>query len=156
MPIQPPTACRRCECAKPCGCGTQIPQGQESKPFSIRDYHADHSKLYWRSRWRHPVRGLQAAIMRRDPLCKICGREASAVADHIVPHRGDEKLFWDAKNLQGLCDQCHKKKTAAEIHGRQGYQSQSTILEPTPRTVPSGPDQDFDYLAAIGGRPAGT
>jgi 5-methylcytosine-specific restriction protein A len=37
--------------------------------------------------------------------------------DHIVPHRGDMKLFWDPKNWQGLCDSCHSYKTAVEDGG---------------------------------------
>ena len=37
---------------------------------------------------------------------------AANVVDHIKPHRGDEKLFWDASNLQPLCKPCHDAKTA--------------------------------------------
>jgi 5-methylcytosine-specific restriction protein A len=38
------------------------------------------------------------------------------VVDHIVPHRGDKKLFWDSSNWQALCDGqtgrgCHDRKT---------------------------------------------
>jgi len=29
------------------------------------------------------------------------------VVDHIVPHKGDHKLFWDPSNHQALCKQCH-------------------------------------------------
>ena len=28
--------------------------------------------------------------------------------DHIVPHKGDMKVFWDRANWQGLCDRCDK------------------------------------------------
>ncbi|ETR05275.1 HNH endonuclease domain protein [Acinetobacter baumannii UH6907] len=31
------------------------------------------------------------------------------MVDHIVPHRGDDKLFWDTKNHQALCKLCHDK-----------------------------------------------
>jgi len=31
----------------------------------------------------------------------------ATVADHIVPHKGDLKLFWDERNWQGLCAPCH-------------------------------------------------
>ena len=43
-------------------------------------------------------------------------RKASAVflkanvVDHIVPQRGDKKLFWDKNNWQALCKVCHDKK----------------------------------------------
>jgi 5-methylcytosine-specific restriction protein A len=37
--------------------------------------------------------------------------------DHIVPHRGNMKLFWDPKNWQSLCEGCHSYKTATEDGG---------------------------------------
>jgi 5-methylcytosine-specific restriction endonuclease McrA len=48
-----------------------------------------------------------------------CGRieadTSKLVADHIMPHRGDERLFWDEANLQCLCKACHDGvKQAAE------------------------------------------
>ena len=36
--------------------------------------------------------------------------------DHIVPHRGDPRLFWDEENWQALCHSCHSKKTRNEDH----------------------------------------
>jgi len=50
------------------------------------------------------------------PLCKMC--EANGVVklatqtDHIIPHRGDRRLFWDHDNWQPLCESCHSAKTA--------------------------------------------
>jgi len=42
----------------------------------------------------------------------------ATVADHIVPHRGDPKLFYDPNNLQSLCALCHNaRKKLQEIHG---------------------------------------
>ena len=38
----------------------------------------------------------------------------ATVVDHIVPHRGDPKLFWDTDNWQALCKQCHDHKTMTE------------------------------------------
>ena len=37
-------------------------------------------------------------------------RKASVV-DHIIPHRGDEALFWDRSNWQALCHRHHSIKT---------------------------------------------
>lgn len=39
-----------------------------------------------------------------------CPRIATR-ADHKVPHRGDHALFFDAANLQALCERCHNRKT---------------------------------------------
>ena len=38
----------------------------------------------------------------------------ATVVDHIIPHRGDQKLFWDQNNWQALCKSCHDKKTLTE------------------------------------------
>jgi 5-methylcytosine-specific restriction protein A len=55
------------------------------------------------------------------PLCEECrknGRVAATFAvDHIVPHKGDEALFWAPTNHQGLCETCHNIKTATEDGG---------------------------------------
>jgi 5-methylcytosine-specific restriction protein A len=37
--------------------------------------------------------------------------------DHIVPHKGDTRLFWDESNHQSLCDGCHSFKTVMEDGG---------------------------------------
>jgi 5-methylcytosine-specific restriction protein A len=37
---------------------------------------------------------------------------AASVVDHIKPHKGDKRLFWDMKNHQPLCKRCHDVKTA--------------------------------------------
>lgn len=39
------------------------------------------------------------------------------IVDHIIPHRGDMKLFWDEDNWQSLCKHCHDVKTAKEDGG---------------------------------------
>jgi 5-methylcytosine-specific restriction enzyme A len=44
--------------------------------------------------------------------CEKTGRiEAANVVDHIIPHRGDMELFWDADNWQSLCRAHHDAKT---------------------------------------------
>lgn len=49
--------------------------------------------------------------LQQHPLCVMCeaqGRvEAATVVDHITPHRGDERLFWDQTNWQSLCKPHH-------------------------------------------------
>jgi 5-methylcytosine-specific restriction protein A len=34
------------------------------------------------------------------------------IIDHFIPHRGDQKLFWDRKNWKPACETCHNIKTA--------------------------------------------
>lgn len=58
----------------------------------------------------------RALYLARQPLCVTClevNRVTPAtVVDHIVPHRGDQVLFWDQDNWQALCKLCHDRKTA--------------------------------------------
>jgi 5-methylcytosine-specific restriction protein A len=58
-----------------------------------------------------------AVILARDPICKICDEADSVLADHIVPVRdgGD----WSFENGQGVCQECHNKKTARETAARR-------------------------------------
>ncbi|WP_069648969.1 HNH endonuclease [Caloranaerobacter ferrireducens] len=91
-------------------------QKEETKKYNrSRKY----KKLYNSSRWQR----LRKKVLTKHPLCVECekaGRLTTAtVVDHIIPHRGDEDLFWDEDNLQSLCKSCHDKKTARE-DGRWG------------------------------------
>ena len=76
----------------------------------IRKRTADYSKLYNSTLWAK----LRTAQLAREPICQECQQQAAIIADHIVPHQGDTKLFYDAGNLQSLCKRCHDRKTARE------------------------------------------
>ncbi len=43
-----------------------------------------------------------------------CFEYLDTVVDHIKPHRGDRKLFWDRGNWQPLCEHHHNVKTMTE------------------------------------------
>lgn len=58
----------------------------------------------------------QSALCRP---CKAKGliRAAGRDVDHIIPFDGlDDPLRLDPDNLQGICDDCHKAKTAAHAN----------------------------------------
>jgi 5-methylcytosine-specific restriction protein A len=67
------------------------------------------------ARWRRA----RALFLRQHPLCVQCLQEnrltPATVVDHIIPHRGDEKLFWDQGNWQAICKTCHDKKTGSGL-----------------------------------------
>ena len=82
-----------------------------------------HGSEPWRNwyklaRWKR----LRIATFVRDlftcqmPGCgHVEGNTALLVCDHKIPHRGDERLFWDPLNVQTLCKPCHdSRKQAAE------------------------------------------
>ena len=54
-------------------------------------------------------------------LCRMCAKEGrtvqAQVVDHIVPHRGDQALFWDPANWQPLCKPHHSRDKQAEERG---------------------------------------
>jgi len=59
--------------------------------------------------------------LSKNPLCVTCAKRGittfATVVDHIVPHKGDYKLFWDRSNWQSMCKVCHDSKTAKETEG---------------------------------------
>ena len=70
------------------------------------------------ARWRKA----RLAFLAGHPLCASCQAEGclvpATVVDHVVPHRGDQTLFWDESNWAPACKPCHDAKTARE--GRWG------------------------------------
>lgn len=57
-------------------------------------------------------------------LCRMCESEGkltvAKVVDHIIPHRGDHRLFWDESNWQPLCKWHHDSvKQAMEKRERR-------------------------------------
>jgi len=84
----------------------------------------------WRSGKTTTTRGYgyrwqQARVLflKAHPLCCYCKREdrltAASIVDHITPHQGDERLFWDSRNWQPLCKPCHDTIKAAEERGQR-------------------------------------
>lgn len=64
----------------------------------------------------HKWRVARAEYLTDNPLCVTChslGRvQPATVVDHIIAHKGDDKLFWRRSNWQALCVTCHNRKTA--------------------------------------------
>lgn len=111
MPYRPATPCKHP------GCARLVPYGskycEEHAPLHAREQKTTAEKGY-STRWQKESR----AFLLANPLCTRCrarGRYVKAtVVDHIVPHRGDQKLFWDRSNWQSLCKKCHDHKTMTE------------------------------------------
>lgn len=82
----------------------------------------------------------RAAYLEAHPFCAYCMREAAirtsaidgvilecaerglavpyaSVVDHIIPHRGDRRLFWDRSNWQSLCATHHSRDKQREERG---------------------------------------
>lgn len=89
------------------------------------------AQRYDRERGTAASRGYTARWQRyrrqylaKNPLCAECERQgrlrAATDVDHIKAVTGpNDPLFWDPENHQGLCHECHSRKTAKE-DGRFG------------------------------------
>lgn len=77
------------------------------------------AKRLYDARWRKASK----AYLALHPLCecKECRESgtvrASEVVDHIIPHRGAHKLFWDRANWRALSKACHDRATVVHDGG---------------------------------------
>ena len=113
MPSFPRRGCRATGCPKMAEPGQQF--CKEHTPIRI-DY--GHSKSANERGYTYKWQKASRAYLRAHPLCAECQRNGryvtATVVDHITPHRGDSKLFWDESNWQPLCKNCHDYKTGTE------------------------------------------
>lgn len=108
MPRRPDQPCKHQRCK------VLVPYGKrycdEHAKEHLNEVKSTKEKGYT-SRWNKA----RLRFLRKHPLCVHClknGRYTKAiVVDHIIPHRGDDKLFWDESNWQPLCKSCHDRKT---------------------------------------------
>lgn len=83
----------------------------------MRDGRETAAKRGYGARWQK----VRKAYLAAHPLCVECEKRGIVTLatdlDHIIPHNGDMKVFWDNKNWQGLCHEDHSRKTAREDQG---------------------------------------
>lgn len=109
---------------KPCqyaGCHKYAVQGSaycrehQTKVSNEFDKHRGSSRERgYTSKWEK----FRKTFLAEHPLCVECLKHGiikpATDVDHIVPHKGDMNKFWNLKNLQALCHECHSRKTATE------------------------------------------
>ncbi|MHB8285265.1 MAG: HNH endonuclease [Caulobacteraceae bacterium] len=67
----------------------------------------------------HRWRVARLEHLKQHPLCVMCLPRiamSATVVDHIIPHRGDQALFWDRSNWQSLCGPHHDRDKQREEH----------------------------------------
>ncbi|UXN61724.1 HNH endonuclease signature motif containing protein [Phyllobacterium zundukense] len=94
-----------------CSCGKIVAHGVrctcQAKQDRERKARFDQKRPSARARgYNHEWQNARAEYLGYFPTCKICGSSANVV-DHIRPHKGDDRLFWDSRNWQPLCTTCH-------------------------------------------------
>ena len=111
MPTRPKVPCRHPGCAALVEPGTKY--CEKHKTLHPEEIRSAGSRGYNRA-WQKASKQFLAA----HPLCTMCMKEGrytkATVVDHIIPHRGDEELFWDRSNWQSLCKRHHDLKTGNE------------------------------------------
>lgn len=116
-------------CAQP-GCPNRVPSGRCSEHARQADTRrGTATERGYTYRWhqesrahlrRFPLCGDRRpdALSQRQTECQKVGRETAAnVVDHLIPHRGDQALFWNRRNWGSSCKRCHDLKTATEDGG---------------------------------------
>jgi 5-methylcytosine-specific restriction protein A len=69
---------------------------------------------------------LSKAFLADHPLCECDDCKAGGlvtpaeVVDHVIPHRGNQRLFWDRSNWRAMSKRCHDRKTASCDRIRSG------------------------------------
>ena len=87
------------------------------RAFRSVEHRKEAARLYRSGQWQ----ALRRQQLTLQPLCAECLKRGvytlASEVDHVVPHRNDERLFYDPLNLQSLCHPCHSQKTAREDGG---------------------------------------
>ncbi len=112
MPDKPLRPCKHTGCAEL----TRDPSGyceqHRSEARMYERYRGSARKRGYNKQWEKESKG----FLKEHPLCVECEKQGkfipAQVVDHIVPHRGNQKLFWDKRNWQPLCKHHHDQKTA--------------------------------------------
>lgn len=108
-----------------CACGAIVPHGQpcacQRDATRARNRRHDQNRPSSRQRgYNRAWQKVRLEFLACHPWCAMCGAPATVV-DHIVPHRGDDALFWSPANWQPLCKSCHdgrKQRLERQPHAR--------------------------------------
>lgn len=78
-------------------------------------------KWYQTGRWKRE----RKEHLKKHPYCQCPHHRGKYVpgnvVDHIKPHKGDPRLFWDKTNRQTLTKECHDKFKQSEEKGGIGF-----------------------------------
>ncbi|WP_036264413.1 HNH endonuclease signature motif containing protein [Methylocapsa aurea] len=109
MPVRAPRICS-CGNIVPSNerCACQIKRDQERK-YRFDQTRPNARKRGYTAEWTKEAK----AFLKANPNCRKCGEPASVV-DHIQPHRGNMRLFWNKANWQPLCTHCHNVTKQSE------------------------------------------
>jgi hypothetical protein len=103
-------------CAEPL-CSAKVVHGR-CAAHAVQQEHSRQNyafrRLYRTAKWRHPVWGMRAIVLREEPLCPECEQQGRITATTDVHHteKSTEENFFDRSILQALCAAHHSAHTA--------------------------------------------
>lgn len=123
MPLSSPRPCANPSCRALTTSGAYCDKHKKQKRKHHDSQRGSSTQRGYNYKWQKASK----AYREKHPLCECQDCRAgelrimpSEVVDHIIPHQGDMKLFWDRKNWQAMSKQCHDRKTAKEDGGFTG------------------------------------
>lgn len=140
MPIRTPYVCK-CSRVVPagvrCECSRKLARERKARFDDVRPSARERG---YNSRWEKA----RATWLLKNPVCSWPGcSEPATVVDHIIPHRGDQKLFWDSEsNWAGLCAHHHNasKQKKERLSAEYGARAHPFLPKPViPVTMVCGP-----------------
>jgi len=107
-----------------CGCGTRIPSGRrcpcEIKRTKENNAHYEATRPSASKRgYDHEWRKARTEYLQQNTQCRMC-RQPATLVDHVLPHRGNKRLFWNKANWQPLCTHCHASRKQSIERSSQG------------------------------------
>ena len=114
MPAPP----RACACGRLVAAGTLCECQRDQNRARGRRHDANRPTAAQRG-YNHEWRKARLAFLALHPSCALCFAPATVV-DHIIPHRGDDALFWNRQNWQPLCVTCHNRAKQRQERANAG------------------------------------
>ncbi|MCK9569818.1 HNH endonuclease [Candidatus Pacearchaeota archaeon] len=115
MPYKPARPCRQPGCPALTNDKTGYCEQHRKAALKEQDSHRlNANERGYNYRWHKYTQWYLA----QNPLCVNCLKQnttkAAECVDHVIPHKGDQTLFWDPDNHQALCLSCNSAKAAKQ------------------------------------------
>lgn len=107
---------RTCKVCRRACVGDYCPAHEHLRPQA---FERDKGKSAASRGYGHAWRKRREEVLSEQPICAMCKRRFAEQVDHIMPLAAGGTH--ERENLQGLCVECHRVKTARDgIAGRTG------------------------------------
>lgn len=111
---------------KVAGCPNYAEKGSQycAEHQQLSHENKEHTTSKWKHMYNNRWRKARDLFLISHPWCERCLQNGDYVkADtvhHVIEHKGDQKLFWDRKNWQALCKNCHSSIHSPNMNKYKG------------------------------------